>query len=389
VVAILATPTTSVVELATPAEVFTTGPAHGRYEVRICAIEPGLVELALGFSVEAPHGLDDLADADTVIVPGGSDRPYDPPGSVTRALRAAADRGARIIASGSGTFVLAAAGLHDGRRATTHPDLADDPRHEFRQVYLRTSGPTAGEGIRTRTYDTSPLETFGELVRQDHAQATTDDAARVGDDLAEIFEWATARLDEPLSLTDMARAAQVSARTLARRFEAALGTTPMQWLLSQRIRRARHLLETTSEPVEQIARLTGFGSTSNFRLQFTKATGLSPRAYRRAAGGSDHPSLKVAPRRDLSIHVGGARSQEPRLASPPDPTECDLARSSGVSNHAKSPGAASSQQPVCTIRSPDRSPTQQAAIRAVPTGAGYGRGPRQTWPCGPNEGRVV
>jgi AraC family transcriptional activator FtrA len=141
---------------------------------------------------------------------------------------------------------------------------------------------------------------FVELVRQDHGPATTDDPARVGDDLAELLEWATARLDKPLALTDMARAARVSPRTLARWFEAALGTTPMQWLLAQRLRRARHLLGTTSEPVERIARLTGFGSTSNFRLQFAKATGSSPQAYRRAARGPDHPAPRAAPRRRIA-----------------------------------------------------------------------------------------
>jgi AraC family transcriptional regulator, transcriptional activator FtrA len=300
-VAILATPTTSVVELSTPAEVFTTGRARGRYEVRICAIEPGRVELASGFSVEAPHGLDELAGADTVIVPGGSDRPYDPPPAVTRALRAAAAREARIIASGSGTFVLAAAGLLDGRRATTRHDLADDLRQGFPQVHVDTSGPTrADEGIRTCAGGASTLAMFVELVRQDHGPARTDDPARVGDDLAELLEWATARLDKPLTLTDMARAARVSSRTLARWFEAALGTTPMQWLLAQRLRRARHLLGTTSEPVERIARLTGFGSTSNFRLQFAKATGSSPQAYRRAARGPDHPAPRAAPRRRIA-----------------------------------------------------------------------------------------
>jgi len=110
-----------------------------------------------------------------------------------------------------------------------------------------------------------------------------DDGSRPSDELTDVIEWATARLAQPLSLADLARAAHVSPRTLARRFEAALGTSPMQWLLAQRIRRAQHLLDTTCEPVERIARMTGFGSTSNFRLQFTRATGESPQAYRRTA----------------------------------------------------------------------------------------------------------
>jgi AraC family transcriptional regulator, transcriptional activator FtrA len=323
VVAILATQNTSVVELTTPAEAFTTGRARGRYELRICAIEPGRVELAPGFSVEAPHGLDDLAGADTVIVPGGPDRPHDPPPALTRALRVAAVRRARIIASGSGTFVLAAAGLLDGRSATTRPDLADDLRQRFPQVRVDTSGPaTADEGIHTCAGGAATLDTFAELVRQDHAPALTGDAARVGDDLAELLEWATARLDRPLSLTEMARAARVSSRTLARWFEAGLGTTPMQWLLSQRLRRARRLLETTSEPVERIARLTGFGSTSNFRLQFAKATGLSPQAYRRA-GESARPALSLS--RGAGEQVGDLGRGDGRTREPRQPNKGEVA----------------------------------------------------------------
>ena len=288
VVAILATPTTSLVELATPADVFTTGRARGRYEVRICAIEPGRIELGSGFSVDAPHPLDDLADADTVIVPGGPDRPHDLPPALTHALHAAAARKARITAIGSGTFVLAASGLLDGRSATTRFDLADDLRQNFPQVHVDTSGPiSADDGISTCAGGASTVEMCVGLVRQDQGAVTSDDRAHV-DDLAELLEWATARLDKPLTLVDMARAARVSARTLARRFAAAFGTTPTQWLRTQRLQRARHLLETTSEPVERIARLTGFGSTSNFRLQFAKSTGLSPQAYRRRRRARPH-----------------------------------------------------------------------------------------------------
>lgn len=276
--AVLATRAASIVELGTPAEVLT----HERYAVRFCAVEPGRVTLASGFSIEASHRLDELTVADTVIIPGGPDRPLDPQPAITHALRTAATRGARMVATGSGTFVLAAAGLLTGRRATTRHDLADDLQRRFPQVIVDTSAPTVVDGgIRTCAGGTTTVELCRELVRYDDGPATADD-------LVDVIEWATARLDEPLSLADLARAAHVSSRTLARRFEAALRTSPMQWLLAQRISRALHLLETTCEPVERIARMTGFGSTSNFRLQFTRATGMSPQSYRRAVRERDH-----------------------------------------------------------------------------------------------------
>jgi transcriptional regulator GlxA family with amidase domain len=278
---VLATPAASIVELGTPAEVLT----HERYAVRFCAVDPGRVTLASGFSIEASHGLDELAAADTVIVPGGPHRPLDPRPAITHALRGAAARGARIAATGSGTFVLAAAGLLTGRRATTRYDLTDDLRRRFPRIAVDTSAPTVSDGgIRTCAGGATTVELCRELMRHDDGPATADD-------LADVLDWATARLGEPLSLADLARAAHVSSRTLARRFEATLGTSPMQWLLTQRIRRALHLLETTCEPVERIARMTGFGSTSNFRLQFTRATGMSPQSYRRAAQ-EDHVSAR-------------------------------------------------------------------------------------------------
>jgi transcriptional regulator GlxA family with amidase domain len=272
VVAVLATPGASIVELGAAADVF----PRERYDVRFCAVVPGPVRLAAGFSIDAAHGLDVLAAAGTVIVPGGVDRPADPPPPVTHALRAAAGRGARVVAAGSGILVLAAAGLLTGRRASLPRELAPDLRTRFPHVLVDVSAPvTVDGGIHTCAGGAATVELCRDLVRHD--------AGRGADELAAVLEWATARLSEPIGLADLARVAHVSPRTLARRFEAALGTTPMQWLLAQRIRRAVHLLETTCEPIERIARMTGFGSTSNFRLQFARATGASPQSYRRAA----------------------------------------------------------------------------------------------------------
>jgi AraC family transcriptional regulator, transcriptional activator FtrA len=222
VVAVPVTPVASIIDVAVPIEMLA-----GHYELRLCADPPGRVALASGFSVDAPHGLGALAGADIVIVPENCDPDRRP--AVLRALRDAAVRGARIV-TGSG-----------GR---TTADLCHD------------------------------------LVRQ--AQVTALPTAGGERDLADLLDWATARLDRPLTLTEMARAARVSPRTLTRRFHATLGTTPIQWLLGQRLERARLLLETTSEPVERIARRTGFTSTGNFRQHFARATGMSPQTYRRS-----------------------------------------------------------------------------------------------------------
>jgi AraC family transcriptional regulator, transcriptional activator FtrA len=294
-------------ELAVPCEVFGVDRpelADPWYELRLCAVEPGRTPVAAGFWVETEHGLEALAAADTVIVPACKDVHAAPPPALLAALREAYARGARIAAICSGAFVLAAAGLLSGRRATTHWMHAEELSRRHPDVRLDPFVLYAEEGgIFTSAGTAAGLDLCLELVRQDHGAAVANMLARrlvipphrgggqaqfvetplplAGDGLAGLLDWAMARLDQPLVLSDLARAAHLSKRTLARRFQAVVGMTPMQWLLAQRIRRAQQLLEATDEPVERVAELAGFGSPANLRQHFSRATGVSPLSYRR------------------------------------------------------------------------------------------------------------
>ncbi|MGH3588232.1 MAG: GlxA family transcriptional regulator [Pseudonocardia sp.] len=304
VVALLLGPAAPIVELAIPMDVFGAAPARASrpgYEVRLCTAEPGPVPLARAVSITTAHGLADLAEADTVFVIGG---PAAPPA----AIRAAHARGARVVGVGSGVLALARAGLLDGRRAVCRTDVADDLRRRHPAVQVDATGLyTSGDDVITCAGGSALLDLCLGLVRRDHGVAVAHAVARTlvapphragdqtqvvvlpfpeqTDRLAELLDWIRARLDQPLTLGDLAAAINTSPRTLARRFHATLGTTPIQWLLSQRIEFAQHLLETTLEPIEHIAKITGLGSPSNFRRQFTRATGSSPRSYRRRFAG--------------------------------------------------------------------------------------------------------
>lgn len=313
VVTVAVTPGAPIFELAVPCEVFGIDRPElvdPWYEFRLCAVEPGPTPVAGGFSVEAPKGLEALADSDTIIVAACTNVHAAPSPALLEALRDAHARGARIAAICSGAFVLAAAGLLAGRRATTHWMHADELSRRYPDVEVDPSVLYVQAGtIFTSAGTAAGLDLCLELVRQDHGAGVANMLARrlvvpphrgggqaqfvetpireAGDSLAGLLDWALARLGEPLTLADLARAAHLSTRTLARRFQTAVGMTPMQWLLAQRIRRAQQLLEVTDEPVERIAELAGFGSPANLRQHFARFTGVSPLSYRRTFR---HPS---------------------------------------------------------------------------------------------------
>lgn len=296
-------------DLSIPCEVFGTYPggADDGYEVRVCAEVPEVRGKA--FSLHAPWSLDDLADAHTVIVPGTYEPALTVPEPVLMAIRRAADHGARIASICSGAFVLAAAGLLDGKRATTHwrltemltelyPAIAVDPNVLYVDCgrIVTSAGASAG------------LDMCLHLIRQDHGQAAAAEAARLAvapldrdggqaqyirrqeprstASLAPLLGWIEERLDESLTIDDLSAHAATSPRTLHRRFRDQLGTTPLQWLLDARIRRALVLLETTALAVEEVARLVGFDSPSSFRERFRRFLGVSPNGYRRTFGGA-------------------------------------------------------------------------------------------------------
>lgn len=303
--------------------------ARARYEVRVCAAaarEPRRqarggshrVTTADGFALETPHGLEALAWADTIVVPGLAPSTPDAPTAALAALRAAHARGARVVSICTGAFVLAAAGLLDGRRATTHWAAAPHLAARYPRVAVDAAVLYVDEGsVCTSAGVAAGIDLCLHLVRRDYGTAAANAVARGmvvaphrsggqsqfaeapvpavdGGSLEPTRRWLLARLGEPLTVDVMARHAAMRPRTFARRFVAETGTTPLQWLLAQRVLVARRLLETTDEPVARVAALAGFGDALSLRQHFGRATGTAPLAYRRAFRGAAPRGQAVA-----------------------------------------------------------------------------------------------
>jgi transcriptional regulator GlxA family with amidase domain len=292
-------------DLSIPCEVF--GRARlpdGRpaYQVRVCG-EAKEVR-ASAFSLRAPCGLDRLRAADTVIIPGIEDPARPTPPRVLAAIRAAWARGARLASICSGAFVLAETGLLDGRRATTHWAGAAAFARRFPRVDIDPAVLFVDEGrIVTSAGASAGLDMCLHLLRRDHGQAMAAHAARLavapldrdggqaqfirhqppdsGQSLAPLLEWMRENVDKPLDVAALAARARVSPRTLARRFRDQTGTTPVQWLLAARVRRAQDLLETTGMAIDQVAFAAGFESPVTFRARFRGRVGVSPATWRR------------------------------------------------------------------------------------------------------------
>lgn len=311
-VAVLALDQVIPFDLATPLEVFTrTRLPDGRpaYRVRVCG--PGTDVDAGFFRITPQRGLDGLADADTIVLPGCADPGAAVPDEVLDALRAAAANGTRIASICSGAFILAATGLLSGRRATTHwlaagalaaryPDIEVDPDVLYvdNGQLLTSAGAAAG------------LDLCLHLIRRDHGSAVAADAARLsvmplereggqaqfivhdqppapqGSVLEPLLAWMEDNTARELTLEDLAAQARMSTRTLNRRFREQTGSTPLQWLHRTRIRQAQYLLEATTHPVDRIATQVGFGSPTAFRDRFKRVVGTSPHAYRLAFQGT-------------------------------------------------------------------------------------------------------
>ncbi|GFE21392.1 MULTISPECIES: GlxA family transcriptional regulator [Streptomyces] len=307
-VAILALEDVAAFDLTIPCQVFAM--AHGpdgspAYEVRVCAGRT--VTATAGrhpsFRISSPYGLDDARDADTVIVPGvRPDRAPSP--RALRLIREVADRGGRVASICTGAFVLAKAGLLDGRRATTHWMFAGQLAQRFPDVEVDPSVLFVDNGqILTSAGVAAGLDLCLHMVRRDLGAAAAARTARMivmapqraggqaqfiehrdppsnTDHLGPVLEWMQENLDKPLTVADIARRAAMSSRSLSRRFRAQTGTTPLQWLLHRRLQRARELLETTDLSMERVARAAGFGSTETLRHHFSRHVGTTPTAYR-------------------------------------------------------------------------------------------------------------
>ncbi|MFE0652015.1 GlxA family transcriptional regulator [Streptomyces sp. NPDC059534] len=301
-------PQQSTFPLACAAEVFGDhGPAiPARYAFEVCAERPGPVRTQAGYDMLVETGLEALERADTVVVPGRQQPGRGAmPTAVVEAVRGAHERGARIVGISSGAFVLAAAGLLDGRRAATHWAQAAELATRFPRVQVDAGVLYVDHGdVATSAGSAAGVDLCLHLVRTDHGAAYAMRIARqmvmpphregcqlqyaelptsgpVADSLAPLLEWLGERLDQPVSVADMAVCSQVSARTLTRRFTEQLGISPGRWLLDRRLAATRALLEETDLPVETIARRVGLSSAVNLRRRFHEALRTTPAAYRR------------------------------------------------------------------------------------------------------------
>ncbi|MER6984183.1 GlxA family transcriptional regulator [Streptomyces carpinensis] len=277
------------------------------YEVRVCAVTPEVRAASGAFTVRAPYGLKALAEADTIIVPGVADPTAPLPPGVAEALRAAAANGTRIASICVGAFVLAATGLLDGLRATTHWRAARDLAERYPGVSVDPNVLYVDNGqFLTSAGAAAALDMCLHMIRGDHGSAVAAHAARMsvmplereggqaqfivhdlppapaGATLEPVLQWLEANCGRDLTVDEIAAHAGMSTRTLNRRFREQTGTTPLRWLHRARVRRAQYLLETTPYPVERIALQAGFGSPTAFRERFRRVVGTSPRAYRKA-----------------------------------------------------------------------------------------------------------
>lgn len=294
------------------------------YELSVCAPEPGPVRTQLGFSVDAPEGLESLRTAHTVVVP-----PIDPVSDdaswpsktdgvdvrVLDALRAAHRRGARIASLCTGAFLLARAGLLDGRRAATHWNHAAELAEEFPAIRVDPKVLYIDEDdILTSAGSAASIDLCLHVVRRDFGAGVANALARSlvvqphrdggqaqfvetplparpdGDLLGEALGWAHEHLHEDLTVESLAARAAMSPRTFARRFRALTGTTPHRWISLQRVRLAQRLLETTDLTIDHVADLCGMGTAANLRLRFDAEVGVSPGAYRRNFAARPQPA---------------------------------------------------------------------------------------------------
>ena len=292
-------------DVGIPAQVFTTR-ASMPYEVRVCGAAPGLVTGGDGLAYSVANGLEALKWADIVFVPGyrHPDRD-DPPRAVLDALVAASARGARLAAISTGAFALAATGLLNGKRATTHWHYTRALAARHPLVHVDEHVLFVDEGsVLTSAGAASGIDLCLHVLRGDLGIAAANHAARrlvaapyrsggqaqyvprsvpepLGERFAATREWALHRLDSPLTLEALARHAAVSPRTFSRRFTEDTGYTPMQWVMRARVDVARELLERSERSVEQIAADTGLGTGTNLRLHFQRILGTTPTEYRR------------------------------------------------------------------------------------------------------------
>jgi transcriptional regulator GlxA family with amidase domain len=279
------------------------------YDFAVVACEPGPIRSASGFSLHTPFGLERLESADLIAVPAsGDDRcgRDDWPESLLAALRRAVDRGCRVLSVCTGAFVLAAAGLLDGRPCTTHWRHTDRLARQYPAAKVDPAVLYVdADPVITSAGTAAGIDACLYLVRKEQGSRVANAIARrmvvpphrdggqaqfvdrpvaelACDTLGDVIEWMQRNLDQPVTVEQLADLAVMSSRTFARRFVQETGTTPQRWLIAQRILLAQQLLEDGDDTVDVIAERAGFGNAATFRHHFRAWRATTPNAYRRA-----------------------------------------------------------------------------------------------------------
>jgi AraC family transcriptional activator FtrA len=275
------------------------------YRFRVCSLEGGPVRATGGVTVHARGGLGALRQADTIVLPGWRNADEPPPTVLLSALQRAYRRGARLVSICSGAFVLAAAGLLDGKRAATHWRYAERLAARFPQILVEPDVLYVDEGrVLTSAGSAAGIDLCLHIIRSDFGAVVANQVARrlvvsphrEGDQsqhvstavpadasrgLARLLEWTQANLHRSLSVAALAKHAHMSARTFARHFQAEVGTTPHQWVTHQRLLAAQQRLEMTNESVDRIAEAVGIRTAATFRHHFRRRFRMSPTAHRK------------------------------------------------------------------------------------------------------------
>jgi len=286
------------------------------YRHQVVAVDDGPMHAAGGVRIMADAGLEGLAKAQTIIVPGWRCRHQTPPAALLDALRDAHARGARLLSICSGVFVLAATGLLDGKRATTHWQFAHELASRFPDIEVDPNVLYVDAGqLITSAGSAAGIDACLHLVARDHGTHVANTVARrlvmapqrtggqaqfipmpvskaPRNELSRVLQWARENLQQPISICQMAAKVAMSERTFLRRFKETTGLAPKAWLQQERITRARELLESTAGNTSDIADACGFTSVESFRVAFRTTVGIAPASYRKHFGAS--PALHQA-----------------------------------------------------------------------------------------------
>jgi transcriptional regulator GlxA family with amidase domain len=295
-------------ELAILCEVFGTDRSDDglpRYEFAVVAAEPGPVRTSIGFTIDVPHDLARLEQADLIAVAPPGSTVMDSPPELLDALRKAVDRGARVLSACTGAFILGAAGLLDGRPCTTHWRHAEELQRQFPDAQVNPDVLFVDDGsVLTSAGSGTAIDLALYVVRQSDGAAVANAIARRmvvppqreggqrqfvetkvpttdANTLEPLLTWMLANLGQEMSVESLAARVHLSPRTFARRFRAETGATPHSWLTAQRVMLAQRLLEDSGHGIETIADLAGFGSSAILRHHFLRRVGTTPQAYRR------------------------------------------------------------------------------------------------------------